>query len=84
MRGGQDGTQQMRRRHEAMAAAAPLAALADPRALLLVLQIAKTIGLKRVAPLLAIGAAAFAFGASRRSGRVRRARNGAAREDAME
>jgi len=73
-----------RRRHDAIAAAAPLATLADPRALLLGLQIAQAVGLKRVAPLLAIGAAAFAFGASRRSGRVRRARNGAAREDAME
>jgi len=73
-----------RRRHEAMAAAAPLAALADPRALLLVLQIAKTIGLKRVAPLLAIGAAAFAFGASRRGANGRRARHAAPRQDAME
>lgn len=73
-----------RRRHEAIAAAAPLAALADPRALLLGLQIAQTIGLKRVAPLLAIGVAAFAFGASRRGANGRRARRVARREDAME
>lgn len=62
-----------RRRRREAAAAAPLAALADPRAILIGLQVAQTIGLKRLAPLLAVGAAAFALSASRRQAERRRA-----------
>ena len=57
-----------RRRREALAAAAPLATLADPRAIFIALQIAQTVGFRRVAPLLAIGVTAFALGAARRDG----------------
>ena len=64
-----------RRRREADAAPA-LSALADPRALLIGLQIAQVVGLKRLAPLLAVGAAAMAFSAARpAAGRRRAARS---------
>ena len=64
-----------RRRREAYAAPA-LSALADPRALLIGLQIAQVVGLKRLAPLLAVGAAAMAFSAARpAAGRRRAARS---------
>ena len=59
-----------RRRREAReaAATASLAALANPRMILLGLQIDQTIGLKRLAPLLVAGAAAFALAGARPDG----------------
>jgi len=56
-----------RRRREARgaAAAASLAALANPRVILLGLQIAQAVGLKRLAPFLVAGAAAFALANAR-------------------
>ena len=62
-----------RRRREADAAPALSALAADPRALLIGLQIAQVVGLKRLAPLLAVGAAAMAFSASRAAAGRRRA-----------
>ena len=63
-----------RRRREARdaAAAVSLAALANPRMILLGLQIAQTIGLKRLAPILVAGAAAFALAGARSDGGAQR------------
>ena len=48
-----------RRAVERAAEATPLSPLADPRTILISLQIIQAIGLKRLAPLLAVGGAAF-------------------------
>jgi len=64
------------RRQQANARAAleqPPSALADPRLILLGLQVAQAIGVKRLLPLLAIGGAAFVVASSRPAAR-RRAR----------
>ena len=56
-----------RRRREARRAAAnaSLAALSDPRAILIGLQVAQAVGFKRLLPLLAIAGAAFAVANAR-------------------
>ena len=63
-----------RRRREARdaAATASLAALANPRVILLGLQIAQAIGFKRLAPILVAGAAAFALASARPDGGAQR------------
>ena len=61
-----------RRRQQANARAAleqPPSPLADPRLILLGLQIVQAIGIKRILPLLAIGGAAFAIASSRSTAR---------------
>ena len=64
-----------RRRREARQAAAnaSLAALSDPRAILIGLQVAQAVGFKRLLPLLAIAGAAFAVANARSDPGRRRA-----------
>jgi len=64
-----------RRRREARqsAANASLAALSDPRAILIGLQVAQAVGLKRLLPLLAIAGTAFAVANARPDPEKRRA-----------
>ena len=63
-----------RRRREELARATadtrPSSALADPRLVLLGLQIVQAVGVKRLLPIAALGAAAFALGSSARRARA--------------
>jgi hypothetical protein len=66
----------LRRRESLRRAAAPEtpSPLADPKLILVGLQVAQAIGIKRLLPILAVGGAAFLFAASRPSTRRARGR----------
>jgi heme/copper-type cytochrome/quinol oxidase subunit 2 len=73
VRSGLNARRRRRKAAEKAAETTPLSPFADPRTVLVTLQIIQTVGLKRLLPVIALGGAAFAIAAAQDPARRRAA-----------